>query len=174
MNDDIKYIYDHNGIPNAYIEENGKKYRVRVEVLIIKNNRVLLYKISKIDQYNRRYKIPGGSTEPGLSLEDVAKKECREEVRINIKNLKYRSKMKIEYTEIPKWQKEILWPLGLNYVGVIVYIYTAEYDSKYNGVIDENDRDQDMLDNSRFYSIEDPILSIEHKEVLKQYKKKGL
>lgn len=167
MNDDIKYIYDHNGIPNAYIEEGGKKYRVRVEVLILKGkDKVLLYKTGKKDQYNRLYKIPGGSTEPRLSLEDVAEKECREEVRVNIKNLKFRGRVKMLYDTIPKWQKEILWPLGLDCIGVIIFIYTATYDSKYSGDIDENDRDDNMYNNSKFYSIEDPIISTEHRIAL--------
>lgn len=167
MEDKIKYIFDHNGIPNAYIEEDGEKYRVRVETLILKGkDKVLLYKTGKKDQYNRLYKIPGGSIEPGLSLEDVAEKECREEVRINIKNLKCRSKVKMKYDEIPKWQKEVLWPLGLDCIGVIIFIYTATYDSKYNGDIDENDRDDNMYKHSRFYSIKDPIISIEHRKIL--------
>ena len=70
------------------------------------------------------------------------------------------------YDTIPKWQKEILWPLGLDCIGVIIFIYTATYDSKYSGDIDENDRDDNMYNNSKFYSIEDPIISTEHRIAL--------
>lgn len=77
------FVYDADGIANSVEEINGKKYRVRVETLIIKDNKVYLYKTGALNQYGRYYKIPGGSIEPGLSLAESARKECREKVNIS-------------------------------------------------------------------------------------------
>lgn len=168
MESNVRYVYDKHGIANAYVEENGEKYRVRIETLIIRNGKVLLNKTNKLNQYNRYYKIPGGSIEPGLSLEDSAIKECQEEVMMNVDNMKYCGKIKYIYNSVPEWHKTILWPLGLKYKGCIVYVFIGEYRDKYEGYIKEQDLEPDML-NSRFYSIDDIVLCKEHRKMLKDY-----
>ena len=166
---DIKYIYGNNNIANAYIEENGKKFRIRVEMLIVKDDKVLLNVTNKEDQYGRIYKIPGGSVEPDLTIEESVKKECKEEVRINVKDVQYCCKIKMIYKSIPEWHKKVLWPIGLNYVGTMILVFTGNYSGKYNGYIKEEDRDPNMLKNSKFYNINDikDILSKEHRKALK-------
>ena len=68
--------------------------------------------------------------------------------------------------KIQEWQKTSLWKAGIKYVGVITYLFTAEYDSEYTGEIDDIDKDA-LGDNRRFYPISDliKILSPLHKDV---------
>lgn len=166
--ENIKYVYDKHGIANAFVEEGDKKYRVRVETLILKGKKVLINKTGKLNQYGRYYKIPGGSIEPGMTLEESAKKECREEVLMNVKDMEYYLKIKNKYTKIPEWHKKILWPLGLKYEGSITYVFIGRYDSKYNGYIAPEDQEAEML-NSKFYDLDDAILCPEHRKVLNRY-----
>lgn len=168
----MKFIYGLNGSANAVERTADGNFRVRVETLILKNGKIMINNTRKLNQYNRLYKIPGGSIEPGLSLEESAAKECREEVRINIKNIKYCCKIKSKYKVMPEWHKRLLWPVGLKYVGSITYVFIADYESDYTGSIEEKDQDPEMFNGSKFYDIPDifDILCDEHKEILKNIK----
>lgn len=169
--ENIKYVYDKHGISNAYVNEKEGKFRVRVETLIIKDGKVMINNTQKLNQYGRYYKIPGGSIEPGLSLEESAAKECREEVRANVVDFKYCCKIKNLYKEIPEWHKRILWPLGLKYVGSLTYVFIGRYENKYNGYIKEQDQEVEMLNGCKFYDISKikSVLCDEHREVLEKY-----
>ena len=160
------FVYDADGIANSVEEINGKKYRVRVETLIIKDNKVYLYKTGALNQYGRYYKIPGGSIEPGLSLAESARKECREECRAEIKNVKRKGKYITEYKMIPEWHKKILWPIGLKYSGSITYVFVAEYKGMYNGYIKKQDIEPGMFQGGKWYDLNDYDLSPLHKKIL--------
>lgn len=168
----MKFIYGLNGSANAVERTADGNFRIRVETLILKNGKVMINYTDKLNQYNRIYKIPGGSIEPELSLEESAAKECREEVRINIKNIRCCCKIKNKYKVMPEWHKRLLWPVGLKYVGSITYVFIADYESDYTGSIEEKDQDPEMINGSKFYDIPDifDILCDEHKEILKNIK----
>lgn len=166
----INYVYDPTGIANAYVTIKGEKYRVRSEVLVMKGDKVLINYTKKLNQYNRTYKIPGGSIEPENDIYGTVAKESKEECRVNIKNVWYPGiKLIQRYTQIPEWHKEILWPLGLKYVGCVTFVLCAEYDSRYKGYIAPNDQEPDML-NAKFYYPEQIPLIKAHIKAINGYK----
>lgn len=166
----IKYVYDKDGIANAVETLKEGNFRVRVETLILKDGKVMINNTRKLNQYGRYYKIPGGSIEPGMSLEESAAKECREEVRVNIKNIRYVCKIKNLYKTIPEWHKRILWPIGLRYIGSLTYVFIAEYKDRFSGYIKEQDQELEMLQGCKFYDINEisSILCSEHRIALKE------
>lgn len=168
MENKIKYVYDRDGIANSVETLKEGNFRVRVETLILKDGKVMINNTHKLNQYGRYYKIPGGSIEPGMSLEESAAKECREEVRANVVDLKYCCKIKNLYKKIPEWHKRILWPLGLKYVGSLTYVFIGRYDSYYKGYIKEQDQELEMLKGCKFYDISEieNVLCDEHREIL--------
>lgn len=174
VEENIKFVYGLNGSANAVVKEAEGNFRVRVETLILKDDKVMINNTQKLNQYGRLYKIPGGSIEPGLTLEESAAKECREEVRANVVDLKYCCKIKNLYKEIiPEWHKRLLWPLGLKYVGSLTYVFVAQYKDYFDGFIKEQDQELEMLEGCKFYNIDEieNILCNEHKEILKGLKK---
>lgn len=169
LEENIKFVYGLNGSPNAVAVETEGNFRVRVETLILKDGKVMINNTGKLNQYDRFYKIPGGSIEPGLTLEESAAKECREEVRANVVDLKYCCKIKNLYKEIiPEWHKRLLWPLGLKYVGSLTYVFVAQYKDYFDGFIKEQDQELEMLEGCKFYDISEikNVLCDEHREVL--------
>lgn len=162
----IYYIYDKHGIANAAQDRGGKQYRVRVETLIVKDGKVYLYKTGKLNQYGRYYKIPGGGVEPGLSLAESAKKECKEECRMIVGNMKRAGEYITEYKQIPEWHKEILWPLGLKYSGAITYVFIAQYKKPFVGYIRKQDIEPGMVQGGKWYDLDDYDLSDIHRKAL--------
>lgn len=151
----IYFVSDNNGIENAIMDYNNKQYRVRSEVLILDNrNKVYIVNTNKLNQYNRMYKIPGGSLSSNKGIIDTAISEAKEECRFNIINVKYSNyKVISNYKFIPEWHKRILWPLGVKYYGVITFICVGIFKDYYNGFIKEQDMELEML-NGRFEDID--------------------
>lgn len=180
--DAIQYIYAPHGpgekeVPNSILEYNGKKYRVRVETLIY-NDQGMLYIGKRSDTPNKDgvyYDIPGGSVEPGKTLEDQAKAESMEEVRAVIDNVKYSGKWyTTEYdpNRLSKWKKEHLWPLGLKYDGAITFIFVGHYKKEYTGYIKKADRD-DMVERMDWEYAEDiPDFREIHNDAIRAYNSK--
>lgn len=150
---------DENGIWNSVVSKKGKVYRERCETLIIRNGKVFLY-----IKPNGGYAIPGGSTEPDKTIVSQLENECREEARINIKNSVYVGSYYKLYEKTPKWMEN----LPVKYDGLLTHLFVSKYDSMYNGDIDEHDIDKKMIDNGRFYNINEvsDILSKQHREAL--------
>jgi GNAT superfamily N-acetyltransferase len=160
---DVTFVTDKDGTSNASIKLKDKLYRVRVEAIVFKDGKIYAEKLNKINQYGVNYKIPGGSIEPGLSLADSCVKECNEEMRALVTNVKYTGiSYKIDYNgNYPKWHIEKLHPEGIIYEGVITCVFTAEYDGKYTGRIEEVDKDS-LSKNGRWYLPSELDLSAEH------------
>lgn len=164
----INYVF-RKGVPNAvYTDGEGRQWRVRAEVLIMKGGEIFINRTGKLNQYNRYYKIPGGSVEPDYGFEGTAFKESQEEARITIKNIRKVVMFKRKYAVIPQWQKEMLYPIGVHYVGTITAVMVADYGSKFNGFVKPEDDEPDMRINGRFYALKDvwDLLADEHKEAI--------
>ena len=123
--------YSINGIWNSLVVRNGKNYRERVEALIIKNNKVFL---SIKPKSKSPYRIPGGSSEPGISLKEQLQNECKEEAKIFIKNPIYICTYEKEYKN-----KDYANELPFQYSAYLTHLYIATYNGKYNGFINECD-----------------------------------
>lgn len=168
---EIKF-FDNNGIYNAYVEVNNEKYRVRSEVLILKNKKVYLKKSKEMNQYFRNYKIPGGSIEPNYGIIKTAEKEAKEESRIIIKDchcINLSKPIIKKYEKIPEWHKTILWKNGFKYAGYVTFVCVAKYHDRYNGYIKKEDQEEEMLKGKWYDYLNDNSIIEEHKKAIELY-----
>ena len=156
--------YDDDGIWNSIIIFNNDNhiYRCRVETLIVRKNSIFLKFFPK--DHKRVYTIPGGSTGKDVSNIDQAINECREEARINVKNIQSTGITYKEYSTAPDWAIASQY---VNWNGNHTEVYVAEYDGKFTGHVDKIDEDKFMM-TGKFYDINKvyPYLRKEHKEAL--------
>lgn len=137
-------------------------YRDRVETIIVRNKKEVFVK----KKLNGEYFLPGGSKELDANDALQAANECREEARINIKNVE-NSGFQIKTINKPEDNNEkIMWDAA------ITDIYVATYDSMYNGQINKTDKDPFIL-SGKFYPIKQCLqfFKDEHREALKWYLK---
>lgn len=146
--------YGDNHVWNSLVVRGRKRYRERVEVLIHREDKVLL----RIKP-NGVYALPGGSSEPAHSLKDQAIKECQEEVHITPKDLIYYGSYTKPYTK------------GSDYDGYICHYFVGKYDKPYTGKVRKEDQDDKMLEESKWYPVSevDTLLSDEHFNALHDY-----
>ena len=129
---------------NAIKKVNGEPYRERVEVIIF--NKELDKVLIGTKKSDGSVKLPGGGTDKNSSLESQAAKECQEEVKVNIDNLKY-----IGSYSMPNKQTGYKNDV---YKGQYTYLYLATYDSDYTGYIRPEDLDS-LYDTAEWMSIYD-------------------
>ena len=160
-------FYNKDGIWNSIKKIPGDDhiYRVRVETIVVKNDKEVFMKVKP----NKEYRLPGGSTEKDVSDEQQAINECHEEAHLNIRNVKYSGITYKEYRE-QKWIKEKNLPVTWN--GCITKIFVADYDSKFKGKVDPRDKDSFIL-SGRWYPLVEAfkLFRKEHKEALLQFLK---
>ena len=177
LNEDVArfhYIKSGDGMDNPYITVNGRAYRPRVEVLIFdKSGNVNLALRSRLNKYGYLYDLPGGGVDLNKTFYEQCAAECREEIRVEIKNIRftgqtYLTDFKGNY---PKWHIEKLWPYGLRYEGSKTYVFTADYEGKYMGHIDDIDKDE-IITRARFQPPTNVNLRPEHVRACEDYAKK--
>jgi len=161
-------------VTNACKEVNGEVYRVRTEMLVVKDGKVLCVK-DYHDNLGLGYKLPGGSVEKGISYAEQAAEEVKEEARIIIDHktilntgITYTRK----YTKQPRWISHLTPPIP--YVGGISYVYVGEYKSDFNGYIPDVHRDDGFYNKARFYDIDEIKWIPEHKKALDMYFKENM
>ena len=76
-----------------------KKIRKAVRCFLIKNNKVIVTKYKQGNRKEGYYDIPGGKIEEGEIPVQTAIREMKEETGIDIKNLKHKGIMTIEYPD---------------------------------------------------------------------------
>lgn len=76
-----------------------KKVRKAVRCYLIKDNKVLVIKYKQGNRKKGYYDIPGGRIEEGEVPKQTAIREMKEETGIDIKNIKYKGMMIIEYPD---------------------------------------------------------------------------
>lgn len=141
--------YDAHGKWNAAVDVDGRTYRYRVECLIINGDKVFV----SLDKHGNLI-IPGGSAEKDIDDITQVANECREEARINIKNPIYTGIDRIQ--DYPPHISKHKSVLPFEYDGSLSKVYVAEYDSDYNGYIDEYDKDEKMI-RGKFVPLKDVI-----------------
>lgn len=159
-------VVDNKGLYNACLKVSGfdKPLRGRSEMLVIDDDKIFL-------AFNKdgSYTIPGGGWERNENHMDSAIRETREEVRINVKNVRPAS-VYITYADQPKnWVMKTV-PEKDWWYGCYTEVYIAEYESKYIGNINEYDKDS-MIKVGKFYKISDVydnLLDI-HKNAISDY-----
>lgn len=159
-------FYDSNHIWNSLVTIPGdnRLYRKRVETLIIRNGKEIFLK----KKPSGEYKLPGGSTEKDIPDDRQAINECREEARINVKDIYYTG---IRYTKMydhsgNSWRNT----LPIEYDGCVTDVYIAEYSSKDHGSVNELDQDK-FIASGRFYPFKEcmKIFNKYHREALSMY-----
>ena len=155
--------YDAHGKWNAAVDVDGRTYRYRVECLVINGDKVFV----SLDKHGNLI-IPGGSAEKDIDDTTQVANECREEARINIKNPIYTGIDRIQ--DCPPHISKHKSVLPFEYDGSLSKVYVAEYDSDYNGYIDEYDKDEKMI-RGKFVPLKDVInrLKPEWREALNKY-----
>lgn len=131
--------FRHNGIWNAVVMDRGMYLRERSELLVIRNGCLL---VQRKDPWDLSYKLPGGSTEPELTVMETAIKECQEEALITPHKVKYYGEYDIYFhdgTPVPKWLREADYPI--KYGGYHTHICVGQYKEPYKRHIDEGDKD---------------------------------
>ena len=76
-----------------------KKVRKAVRCYLIKNNKIVVTKYKEGNQKEGYYDIPGGKIEEGELPEQTAIREMKEETGIDIKNLRHKGIMIVEYPD---------------------------------------------------------------------------
>ena len=76
-----------------------KPIRKAVRVFLIKDNQVVVAKYKKGNKKEGYYDIPGGKIEEGENPKQTAIREMKEETGIDVKNLKYKGIMEVDYPD---------------------------------------------------------------------------
>lgn len=162
-------IVDHRGIYNACLRIQGyeKPFRGRSEILIFKNDKLLVNFKNGTNQYYSKF--PGGGWNKNEEPMEAAIREAKEEVMINVKNVKYVG-CYLKYSDTAaKWVRDNI-PEKDWWYGYYTMVYIGEYDSKYSGNIAEEDKD-DMIDTIKWMDIDKCYDRLEsfHKKAINMY-----
>ena len=131
--------FRHNGIWNSIYRDRGHILRERSELLLIKDGCLF---IQKKDPWDLSYKLPGGSTEPELTIMETAIKACQDEALMTPHKVLYLGDYDIYFTgdtPVPKWLREADYPV--KYTGYHTYVCVGQYKEPYRRHIDEGDKD---------------------------------
>jgi ADP-ribose pyrophosphatase YjhB (NUDIX family)/RimJ/RimL family protein N-acetyltransferase len=146
---------------SIYTDENGDKFRVRVETLVFNDKGQILIKLTTPKQKKAGfyYLFPGGGVDKGLPFIDQAKNEVKEETRITPKKIKFtgighktyfpvNADGSIEYGASFEGHKA--WRKNVGYVGSVTFTYVALKGNDYKGYIAEKDRDDEFATNGKW------------------------
>ena len=146
-------VVDHFDIYNACVKVEGydKPFRGRSEILIIKGDKVFI-SFRKLSPRGK-YDLPGGGWDPNENHMDSAIREAKEEVRMNVTDVKPAGAY-VEYSDVPaRWVMANI-PKKDWWYGYYTEVYIGNYSSKYDGFINEHDKDQ-MINTGKWYKIKD-------------------
>ena len=159
--------YDENDRWNAVKVIGNNLYRNRIETIIIKDNKFVFIKVTN-DQ--GKYKLPGGSLDRDTTLEQQAINECHEETHFEVSNISNTGINYIINYPNDNRTKDTYYKYGIKLTGAYTQIFTAKYDGKYTGHIDDVDEDP-YVRSGKWYTFKEAfgIFNQHHKEALKQY-----
>lgn len=143
--------------PQPVIWFGDDDYRARCEVLIIRDNCVLLDRGKH--RANMMYSLPGGGIDPKEDIARGAARECEEEANVVPKHIQY---MNIA------WREEYPKPKIYN-SGAISFVCVAEYGREYTGKVAKEDKDE-FADRAQWEEIDKANLSEPHKLAINRYR----
>lgn len=157
-------FYDDHNVWNALkvFPFDNHVYRDRVETIIVRNNREVFVK----KRPDGEYFLPGGSKELNVDGATQAENECREEARINVRNIEPTGIQRKSINDPSDVKKSYYWDAA------VTEIYVADYDSMYSGQIRNVDKDPFIL-SGKFYPVKHCLqfFDDEHREALVWYLK---
>ena len=139
------YIKSDDGADNCCLKVKGYEHYMRGRSTLIplkfEDGKWLAFAKEKKDYYG----FPGGGWDKGENAQQAGERECREEVRINCKDVKYMNKL-IEYHDtVQDWVKEHVKNPDDWWYGYYTMIFVGMYESDYKGKIAKLDQDPEML-----------------------------
>lgn len=150
-----RFNYVNDGKNNCCVNIKGYKepFRARSEMLIFKDDKIYLSKIpNKFSEvFKRNYQVSGGSWEPKEKPQNAAIRETQEELMVNVKNVKYVGNFLV--LGVAKWVKDNI-PKDKQWCGYYNELFIGEYDGKYNGKVNEEDKEIKMKNTAKFYNID--------------------
>lgn len=165
---DPSFIYENVYHPIIWLGE--VPYRPRVELLLIRNRRMIFMELKENDDTgenaNYPYRIPGGSIDPDSDKMQQAINETNEE---GLKKCKNTTNPGVQYYEMyePGFLDTHKFPI--EYAGTINDVFVAEYAGEFPVYqVEEKDRDKDMAEKGKFHYISSvaKFLRKEHIEAL--------
>lgn len=157
---------------NAIVKVKGidKPLRGRSEILIIKDDKVFLC-FDRPTSIDKKYRLPGGGWNKDEDHMKSAIREAEEEAKIKTKNIMYYDTYIDVYDTPKRWVEERI-PEKYWWYGYYTDVYVGEYDGKYTGYVNIQDRDSDMVKDGDFYDIKEvwDVLNDFHKEAIEKYK----
>ena len=157
---------------NSIVKVKGidKPLRGRSEILIIKDDKVFLC-FDRPTSIDKKYRLPGGGWNKDEDHMKSAIREAEEEAKIKTKNIMYYDTYIDVYDTPKRWVEERI-PEKYWWYGYYTDVYVGEYDGKYTGYVNIQDRDSDMVKDGDFYDIKEvwDILNDFHKEAIEKYK----
>jgi 8-oxo-dGTP pyrophosphatase MutT (NUDIX family) len=159
--------YDENNRWNAVKVIGNNLYRNRIETIIIKDNKFAFIKVTNDPG---KYKLPGGSLDKDTTLEQQAINECHEETHFEVSNISNTGiTYMINYPNDNR-NKDTYYKYGIKLTGAYTQIFTARYDGKYTGHIDDVDEDP-YVRSGKWYTFKEAfgIFNKHHKDALSQY-----
>lgn len=162
------FIYSKNGVANCCVDIKGfgHPFRARSTMIPLRYNNGILEVFAKCkEEYGFKYHFPGGGWDPNEDPQDAAIREAQEECRINVKDVKFCTDM-LEYDsdKVASWVRKNV-PEEHWWYGYYSKIYAGIYKSKFNGKIEDVDKDPEML-SGQWYSYKD-IKSDLHEKYIK-------
>ncbi len=152
------FITSDDGVDNACVSINGydKPFRARSSMLIVKLGDDGKWQVflSKDNEVNHEYHAPGGGWNKGESAEDAAKREAKEEVYMNVTNVKPEGFLIEYHDEVQPWVKDHVKDSKDWWYGYYSAIFVGQYDSKFTGKVEDIDKDQ-MANSAKWYKFED-------------------
>lgn len=140
-------------------EYPGKIFRGRVEVLILKDNKLFM-----VLKDNNKYRIPGGGFDRGVLNKDQAFIETKEEAKLIIDNIRY-SGVTYSFLYDKIWGNS---EDAILYDGTYNEVYIVNYKGEYEGYIRKGLSDMELTNKGKFYELDEikDILREPHKQAL--------
>lgn len=160
------------GLYNAIVrlKETGSHllFRGRSEMLVIRNHKEVFLAKNNDEKYP--YRLPGGSWDENEDHMYAAIRETREEARMESTNVMYGGSY--AYTlPVPKgWVAKNI-PEEYQWRGYYTEVFVADYNGSYNGRVDKEDRDENMIKTGKFYPIDQVLdkLNPVQQQAIKKY-----
>ena len=148
-----------------YLEVDGKRYRVRAELLLFNDEgKLFVNPHTSKPRGGMIYSLPGGGIQPNESIEQAAARETEEEALLVPKNVEYSG-----------YHYKIMWDKPndniMRYDGMLAFICTGDYDKKYTKYVRKQDRSSLAEKGVWMYPENIDTLSPVHKKVIEQYRK---
>ena len=146
---------------------NGKRYRLRSEILVFdENGKVFVQPLDTVGTMGAMYKLPGGGVEKNERSDIAAARECNEEARLRVENVLY---SKIAYVKLYNGSSPREQDLQRYYDGALTFVFVAKCTGKFKGYVKKEDREDDMVKYGNFFDPRDLPLTEPHIEAVNAY-----